>query len=89
MTISKWIVDTAVMEERTDASFIQRQFYGKKYWDIIKYTIFPINVFYIILTSIEMYRLTETQIFIPDFLCMVHSNQTIVSHASAVFTINM
>lgn len=27
--------------------------------------------------------------FIPEFLCMVYSNQTIVSHASGIFTITV
>lgn len=59
MNISKWFVSTIVMGKKTDASFIERQFYGDLYWDIIKYTIFPINVFYIFLTSIEMYGLYQ------------------------------
>lgn len=57
MNILKWIVNTIIMGQKTDASFIQRQFYGKKYWDIIKYTIFSVNVFYRFLTSLEMYGL--------------------------------
>lgn len=55
MNISKWIVNTIIMGQKTDSKFIQRQFYGKKYWDIIEYTIFPVNVFYRFLTSLEMY----------------------------------
>lgn len=57
MNISKWFVNTIVMGNKTDASIIERQFYGEIYWDVIKYTIFPINVFYIFLTSMEMYGL--------------------------------
>lgn len=57
MNISKWIVNTIIIGQKTDSSFIHRQFYGKKYWDIIKYTIFPVNVFYRFLTSLEMYGL--------------------------------
>lgn len=33
MNISKWIVNTIIMGQKTDSKFIQRQFYGKKYWD--------------------------------------------------------
>lgn len=57
MNISKWFVNTIVMGNKTDASIIERQFYGEIYWDVIKYTLFPINVFYIFLTSMEMYGL--------------------------------
>lgn len=38
MNISKWIVHTIIMGQKPDSSFSQRQFYGKKYWDIIKYS---------------------------------------------------
>lgn len=38
MNISKWIVNTIIMGQKPDSSFSQRQFYGKKYWDIIKYS---------------------------------------------------
>lgn len=30
MNISKWIVNTIIMGQKTDSKFIQRQFYGKK-----------------------------------------------------------
>lgn len=56
MNISKWIVNTIIMGQKTDASFIQRQFYGEKYWGIIKCTIFPVNIFYRFLRSIEMWK---------------------------------
>lgn len=38
MNISKWIVNTIIMGQKTDSSFTQKKFYGKKYWDIIKYS---------------------------------------------------
>lgn len=38
MNISKWIVNTIIMGQKTDSSFTQRQFNGKKYWDILKYS---------------------------------------------------
>lgn len=38
LNISKWIVNTIIMGQKPDSSFSQRQFYGKKYWDIIKYS---------------------------------------------------
>lgn len=59
MNISKWSVDTIITGQENDALFIQRQFYGEKYWDIIKCTIFPVNIFYRFLTSIEMYGLNR------------------------------
>lgn len=57
MNISKWSVNTIITGQENDALFIQRQFYGEKYLDIIKCTIFPVNIFYRFLTAIEMYGL--------------------------------
>lgn len=57
MNISKWSVNTIIRGQEKDQLFIQRQFYGEKYWDIIKCTRFPVNIFYRFLTPIEMYGL--------------------------------
>lgn len=57
MNIFKCIVDVIVMGQKTDASFIQKQFYEDMSWDIINYTIFPINVFNRFFTSIDLYGL--------------------------------
>lgn len=50
-------MDSIVMGHETDASAIQREFYGNVYWDTIEHTIFPVNVFYRFLTAMEMYEL--------------------------------
>lgn len=57
INIIRWLVDSIVMGHETDASAIQREFYGNVYWDTIEHTIFPVNVFYRFLTAMEMYEL--------------------------------
>lgn len=54
MNILRWLVDSTFMKHKTNASFTQRQFYGELYWDTIDYTLFPVNVFYKFLQSMEM-----------------------------------
>lgn len=60
MNILRWIVDSTVMKQKTNASFTQRQFYGEHYWDTIEHTLFPVNVFYRFLAAMEMYELYQT-----------------------------
>lgn len=60
MNILRWLVDSTVMKQKTNASFTQRQFYGEHYWDTIEHTLFPVNVFYRFLAAMEMYELYQT-----------------------------
>lgn len=57
MNISRWLFDSIIVGQTFDIVSIQLQFYGEVYWRTISSAIFPVNVFYRLLTAIEMYEL--------------------------------
>ncbi|XP_052706326.1 proton channel OtopLc-like [Crassostrea angulata] len=57
MNISRWLYDSFIIGQTFGILPIQLEFYGKIYWRTISSALFPVNVFYRLLTAIEMYEL--------------------------------
>ncbi|XP_048746279.1 uncharacterized protein LOC125658886 [Ostrea edulis] len=57
MNTIHWTLSTFAFGQLSDARTIQKEFYGENYWRVIVNMMFPIMMFYRLITAIEMYEL--------------------------------